>query len=91
MSKMNEIISKVVTDEEFRSEFLADPVKATESMNLTKEEIAELKSIDLSEITAINQELEDRISKSFVGAPIEAEAEAGHSSEHSSHSSDCGW
>lgn len=89
MSKLNTIISRVVTDEQFRSSFLTDPVKACEGYDLSDAEIAELKSINLVEISAVNAELEERLSKSFINLPqLGEDEEMGHSDLHTSHDND---
>lgn len=84
MNKMNEIISKVIVDTNFRTEFLNDPIKATEKFDLSDNEQAQLRAIDLNELTQVNTELEERLSKSFINLPS---IDKGEDAEHTSHGS----
>jgi hypothetical protein len=92
MSKLHDIISRVVTDDDFRTAFLAEPIKAAEEYNLSESELAELKAIDFNELSSINTELEERLSKSFVSLPnFSDNSDVVQYSDHGSvHSSD-GW
>lgn len=98
MNKLNEVISKAIMDEDFRKSFLSDPMNAVEGFNLSEEEIAELKSIDLTELEQVNNEMEERLSKSFINLPdVDGDDDPYHSShisgpsgglEHGSHDND---
>ncbi len=97
-SKLSKIISRIIADESFRNDFLADAIKATEKYSLTEEEAAELKAIDIAELTSMSSTLEERISKSFVNLPdiptegddFDGDMEKSYSRTSSGHSSD-GW
>lgn len=69
MKEINLLITKAVMDEDFRSEFLKNPIKLAEEYGLSKNEIAHLSNIDFSELEQINIELEERLSKSFIELP----------------------
>lgn len=84
MKKLNEVITKALVNEDFRKEFLSDPMKASEGFNLTETELAQLRSVDLSELSQVNTELEERLSKSFINLP---NLDANSDGEHTSHSS----
>ncbi len=89
MKKINDVISKAIMDENFRREFLQDPIKATEGFGLSQEEIAKLSEIDLSELNQVNAELEERLSKSFINLPsLGEDEEMYHSSSHVNHTDD---
>lgn len=83
MQAINQIIAKAIMDEEFREEFLQDPIKASEPFHLNPEEIAQLRTVELSELAQVNVELEERLSKSFINLP----AIESNSAEHTSHGS----
>lgn len=87
MKKLNEIITKAIMDEDFRKEFLTNPVKASEGFGLSDEEIAELQNVDLSELEQVNAELEERLSKSFINLPELGEDEAADHRSYSTHGS----
>lgn len=88
MKKLNDVITKAVMDEDFRKEFLSNPEKAAEGFGLSAEEIAELHAIDLSELTQVNAELEERLSKSFINLPTIDDPDGNKGARgHSSHSS----
>lgn len=73
-------------DEEFRKEFLNNPVEIAKSFNLSETELQELKAIDFSELTAIDNLLEERISKSFINLPQFGD-DGDYYSNHVSHGS----
>lgn len=76
----------MVMDDELRNRFLADPEEVSGEFDLTQEEIAELKKIDFSELEIVDNELEERLSKSFINLPDFSDEGDFHSS-HSSHGS----
>lgn len=83
MSQINEIITRVVADDEFKNEFLADPMKATEAYELTVADVANLRAIDIVELSLVNQELEERLSKSFINLPTYSLAAINSHGNHS--------
>lgn len=66
---LNEVITKAVIDEDFRKIFLSNPEMATEKYNLSEEEVAQLRLIDMFELAQVNTELEERLSKTFINLP----------------------
>ena len=87
MSKMNNFIAKLIMDEDLRNRFLDNPEEITSEFDLTEEEMAELKKIDFSELEAVDNELEERLSKSFINLPEFSDEEDFHSS-HINHTND---
>ena len=90
MSSINEVVSKIVADEEFGKQFFNDPSKAIEGFDLSEAEKAQLVNVDVQELVNLSNELEDRLSKSFINLPTFTENDANktHSSTHGSHSND---
>jgi hypothetical protein len=60
---VQEIITKAVTDEEYRDLLLSDPEKALEGYELTDEETASLKALERDEFEAAAGELDERVSR----------------------------
>ena len=87
MSDFNKVISDLVTHDEIRKSFLKKPDQLLKNYDLTEKDVAQLKSINIEEISVIDQELEERMSKTFVDTVhfwnLDAEENNG---DHSSHS-----
>ena len=64
---VQEIIIKAVTDKEYRELLFSDPDKALESIELTEEEVAALKSLEREQFDAVLGELEERVSRAGFG------------------------
>lgn len=60
---VQEIITKAVTDEEFRNLLLSDPEKALEGYELADEETIALKALEREEFEAAASELDERVSR----------------------------
>lgn len=83
MNRLNEFIAKVIADEELRKQFFMDPARAAEGYNLSDVESAQLHAMDISELSEINTNLEERLSKSFIELPS---IDNVNDSDHTSHS-----
>jgi hypothetical protein len=57
------IVGKAVLDSEFREELFADPEKVLAKYELTEEEVAALRAIDLETMESFAGTLDERISK----------------------------
>lgn len=66
MEKFEELVEKVISDEEFRKEFFQDPEKILDKykIEISKEELEKLKSIGDAKSDELSKELSERISKS---------------------------
>lgn len=86
MKNINKLISQAIMDDEFRTRLLKNPMDVGKEFNLTEEELAELQKIDFTELTAIDNQLEERISKTFINLP-EFSDEGDYHSSHGAHGS----
>lgn len=86
MSNLNKLISKAIMDDDFRSEFLKNPIETAKDFNLTEVELLELRKVDFTELEAVDNQLEERISKSFLNLP-ELGDEGDYHSSHGAHGS----
>ena len=74
MSKKDarKVVSKAVTDEEFRQTLFGDPDKALEGYDLTEEEVSALRSIPAETIDDFANNLDERLSMSLLAFGAEA-------------------
>jgi len=68
MSKetLQTVIGKAVADDQFREALFANPDKALAGYDLTKDEVAALKSVDAETMESLAGGLDERISKAFI-------------------------
>ena len=71
MSKLQLILSRLIFDNAFRNSFLENAALAAKEYNLSESELGQLLTIDIAD----TQEIEERVSKSFLA--IEASFTAG--------------
>ncbi len=72
VESVRDIIVKSVTDESFRELIFSDSDKALEGFDLTKDELAAIKSVKREEFDAVFSELEERVSRGGL-SPLQAE------------------
>jgi hypothetical protein len=67
------VLEKVISDEEFRASFLKNPdlAVARSGIEISDEEMARIKAIDTARIKGAIAEIDERISKTSVGNPID--------------------
>jgi hypothetical protein len=70
------ILEKVIGDEEFRASFFDDPdgAVAKAGIEISEEEMAGIKAIDIARMKAAIADIDARISKSGVSAALDVEA-----------------
>ncbi len=64
---MQQIIGRAIAEESYRELLFSNPDQALAEYDLTAEEISALKGLKREEFDAAGGDLEERISKSFVG------------------------
>ena len=66
------VLEKLITDQEFRASFLEDPDAAVGKLGieLTEEELAELRGFDTQTLRTTLTDLDTRLSKSVGGADV---------------------
>lgn len=69
MSNLNQLVARLITDEELRKRLMANPALEIENLNLSEAEAAALNKMDFAELAQIHMVLEERLSKSFIQLP----------------------
>ena len=62
MSKLQLMLARLISDNAFRNSFLENAALAAKEYNLSESELAQLLTIDIAD----TQEIEERVSKSFL-------------------------
>ncbi len=68
---VQQIIGRAIGDEAFRELLFSKPDQALAGFDLTADEIATLKGLKREEFDAAASDLEQRISKTFLGVPMD--------------------
>jgi hypothetical protein len=66
MKDISELIEKIVSDDEFRTQFFQNPQSLLKEydVTITEKELEELKNLGATETDNLSEELSDRLSKS---------------------------